>query len=87
MPRPSFLNLQKFEVSLHCLQVGIQNSDVRKVGVVIHQHMLAITGKDANTNGNTIILKGNSNAGEVLIKPNEFERYWIFCAAGARVEL
>lgn len=87
MPRPSFLNLQKFEVSLHRLQVSIQNSNVRKVGVVIHQNMLSITGKDSDTNGNAIVLNGNSNAWEILIKPNEFERYWIFCAAWARVEL
>lgn len=73
MPRPSFLDLQKFQISFHRLQVGVQNSYVRKVGVVVHQDMLAITGKDTDTHSHAIILNCNSDPGEILVIPNEFE--------------
>ncbi len=73
MPRPSFLDLEKFQISFYRLQVGIQNGDIRKVSVVVHQDMLPITGKDTDTNGHAIILNGNGDSWEVLVKPNEFE--------------
>lgn len=73
MPQPSFLDLQKFQIGFNRLQVGVQNRKVRKVGVVVHQDMLAITGKDTDAHGNAIILNGNSDPGEIFVIPNEFE--------------